>query len=209
MSANTRQHTSAGLLVALTLTISVTLAAVLAFLCRRAHLRRRRSRAVVSQHNSLLLPTRSPATSIGPLLDGDISRASAKRHQEGREGRASEPSTEPGQRPDSACIPSPWQDHIGRASADLRAASSMDTHTRFSSRAATRSTYDGLANAQHPEYPDIGREGGAEERVMVFPWSLGERVLAILGEGQEERPSGPSVVGSEALPPYEERDARV
>lgn len=206
MSANTRQNTSTGLLVALTLTISVTLAAILAFLCRRAHLRRRRSRAVLSQHNSLLLPTRSPATFIGPLLDGNMSRASAKRHQE---GRASEPSTEPGQRPDSACIPSPWQEHIGRASADLRAASSIDTHTRFSSRAATRSTYNGPANAQNPEYPDIGREAGAEERVMVFPWSLGERVLAILGEGQEERPSGPSVVGSEALPPYEERDARV
>ncbi|OJT14501.1 hypothetical protein TRAPUB_8947 [Trametes pubescens] len=55
-----------------------------------------------------------------------------------------------------------------------------------------------------------GREAGGEERVMVLPWSLGERVFALLGgrHGEGSR-NGGSAVGTEALPPYEERDERM
>lgn len=44
---------------------------------------------------------------------------------------------------------------------------------------------------------------------MVLPWSLGERVLALLGGRHGEGTRNGSVVGTEALPPYEERDARM
>ncbi|KAL1940419.1 hypothetical protein VTO73DRAFT_8991 [Trametes versicolor] len=56
---------------------------------------------------------------------------------------------------------------------------------------------------------DGGAEAGAQERVMVLPWSLGERVLALLAGRHGEASRNGSVVGTEALPPYEERDARM
>lgn len=44
---------------------------------------------------------------------------------------------------------------------------------------------------------------------MVLPWSMGERVLAILEDGHEEGSRDGSAVEPEALPPYEERDTEI
>ncbi|KAL1940435.1 hypothetical protein VTO73DRAFT_9007 [Trametes versicolor] len=48
----------------------------------------------------------------------------------------------------------------------------------------------------------------ADERVMVLPWPLGERLLDLLSSRPAQRPMEGSVSGSEPLPPYEEQDAR-
>ncbi|OJT11978.1 hypothetical protein TRAPUB_11473 [Trametes pubescens] len=51
-------------------------------------------------------------------------------------------------------------------------------------------------------------ETTADERMMVLPWPLGERLLALLTNRPAQRPMDGSVSGSEPLPPYEEHDAR-
>ncbi|EIW53841.1 uncharacterized protein TRAVEDRAFT_74237 [Trametes versicolor FP-101664 SS1] len=87
----------------------------------------------------------------------------------------------------------------------------LDVHTTpLTNISYTPSSDTPLPNRRETDtgQPPAEEEAIADERVMVLPWPLGERLLALLTNRPAQHPQDGSVSGSEPLPPYEEQDAR-
>lgn len=176
--ASHHAHPSTGLLVALPLALAILFFVALALFCRRIRFLRQGHSASFYPH---VLPPLShlPATATATRLEDSQPTPSTKPHQERRN---LEPNV--------------------LATADVFAPSPV--HGRGSLLAKTHAPHDDPANVELRE----GRETGASEPMMSIPWSLGERLLAVLG-GRHEWSSNGSTLGSETLPPYEEQDAGI
>lgn len=195
---STHSHNSSlELLISLPLILATIFVVALAFIYRRTRLRRHERSTRVQPHS--LPPLSHPyAPHAGMLLKENRFRHPVS---PGQTAAAPELDADPGQQHGSARTPSRL-DGLVLAYADVSSASPV--HRPSLRRGGVRLSHN---TSENEDLQVQGREIGAEERMMVLPWSLGERLLAGL-RGRHEGAENSSTVGSETLPPYEAQDAR-